>query len=87
MPFGRGKLFRLSRAGTGSSYVFATMHVADPRITSLLPRLRAALTDSKIVVVETVETGAALRQAIVKDRDAWRRAINGARRSKSGSLA
>jgi uncharacterized protein YbaP (TraB family) len=74
MPFRHGKLFRLTRAGTEPSYVFATMHSSDPRITSLSPRLRAALTGSKIVAVETVETGALLRQAITKDRAAWRRA-------------
>jgi uncharacterized protein len=75
MPFRHGRLFRLSRAGTGSSYVFATMHVSDPRVTSLSPRLRAALTEAKVVAVETVETGAALGQAIMKDSAAWRRAI------------
>jgi uncharacterized protein len=75
MPFKRGKLFRLSRAGTEFSYVFATLHSSDQRITSLSPRLRAALTNAKIVAVETVETGAVLRQAVVNDRDAWRRAI------------
>jgi uncharacterized protein len=75
MPFGLGKLFRLSRAGTEPSYVFATLHLSDPRITSFSPRLRAALTDSKIVALESVETGAVLRQAIMKDRAVWRHAI------------
>ncbi len=74
MPFGHGKLFRLSRAGTEPSYVFATLHLSDQRITSFSPRLRAALKDSKIVALETIETGAVLRQAIINDRAAWRRA-------------
>jgi uncharacterized protein len=74
MPFRHGKLFRLSRAGTEPSYVFATLHLSDPRITGFSPRLRAALTDSKVVALETVETGPVLRRAIMKDRAAWRRA-------------
>ncbi|MDQ6703882.1 MAG: TraB/GumN family protein [Pseudomonadota bacterium] len=75
MPFAHGKLFRLSRAGTGSSYVFATLHLSDRRITGFSPRLRAALTDSKIVALESVETGAVLRQAIAKNPAALRHAI------------
>jgi len=74
MPFRHGKLFRLSRAGTAPSYVFATLHLSDPRITSFSPRLRAAITDSKIVALETIETGAVLRGAIANNRAAWRRA-------------
>jgi uncharacterized protein YbaP (TraB family) len=74
MPFGRGKLFRLSRPGTEPSYLFGTLHLSDPRITSFSPRLRAALTDSKIVALESVETGAALRRAIRNNGAAWRRA-------------
>src|ERR1700730_4589664 len=49
MPFGHGKLFRLSRAGTDSSYLFATLHLSDQSITSFSTALRAALADSKIV--------------------------------------
>src|ERR1700737_1615603 len=74
MPFRHGKLFRLSRAGTEPSYVFATLHVSDPRITGFSPRLRAALAGSKIVALETIEIGAVLRGAITNNRAAWRRA-------------
>jgi uncharacterized protein YbaP (TraB family) len=74
MPFAQGKLFRLSRAGTKPSYVFATLHLSGRRITSFSPRLRAALKDSKIVALESIETGAVLRQAIMTDRPEWRRA-------------
>ena len=62
MPFRHGKLFRLSHAGTAPSYVFATLHLSDPRITSFSPRLHAAITDLKVVALETVETGAVLRR-------------------------
>jgi uncharacterized protein len=74
MPFARGKLFRLTRPGGEPSYLFATLHVADQRITHFSPRLRAALTGSKIVAVESVETGDVLRRAIAKDPAAWQRA-------------
>lgn len=74
MPFRHGKLFRLSRAGTAPSYVFATLHLSDPRITGFSPRLRAALAGSKTVALETIEIGAVLRGAITNDRAAWRRA-------------
>ena len=74
MPFRHGKLFRLSRAGSEPSYLFATLHLSDPRITSFSPRLTATLTNSKIVVLETVETGDVLRRAIRNNPAAWRRA-------------
>jgi uncharacterized protein YbaP (TraB family) len=73
MPFRHGKLFRLAHAGTEPSYVFATLHLSDPRITSFSKRLRAALTNSKIVALESVETGDVLRQAVANNGAAWRR--------------
>lgn len=75
MPFSHGRLFRLTRQGTKPSYLFGTLHLADPRVlASFSPRVRAAVTGSKIVVLETIETGDVLRQAIAKNPAAWRRA-------------
>ena len=74
MPFRYGKLFRLSRAESEPSYLFATLHLSDPRITSFSPRLTATLTGSKIVVLETVETGDVLRRAIRNNQAEWRHA-------------
>ncbi|MGC2220809.1 MAG: TraB/GumN family protein [Pseudolabrys sp.] len=74
MPFRHGKLFRLSRPGSEPSYLFATLHLSDPRVTGFSPRLTATLTNSKIVVLETVETGDVLRRAVRNDPAAWRRA-------------
>jgi uncharacterized protein YbaP (TraB family) len=74
MPFRHGKLFRLSRAGSEPSYLFATLHLSDPRVTSFSPQLTATLTNSKIVVLETVETGDVLLRAIKNNHAAWRRA-------------
>ncbi|MGA7385315.1 MAG: TraB/GumN family protein [Methylocella sp.] len=86
MPFRHGKLFRLSRAGTEPSYVFATLHLSDPRITAFSPRLRAALAGSKIVALESIEMGAVLRQAIMTDRPAWRRATVARENQKADRL-
>jgi uncharacterized protein YbaP (TraB family) len=74
MPFRHGKLFRLSRTGSEPSYLLATLHLSDPRITSFSPQLTTALTGSKIVVLESVETGDVLRNAIRNNPAAWRRA-------------
>jgi uncharacterized protein len=75
MPFRHGKLFRLSRAGGElPSHLFATLHLSDPRITGFSPTLTATLTGSKIVVLETVETGDVLLRAIKNSHAAWRRA-------------
>jgi uncharacterized protein len=74
MPFRRGKLFRVSRPGAGPSYIFGTLHSSDPRVTNFSPRLRAALTQSKIVVLESIEMGDVLQRAIAQDPAAWRRA-------------
>jgi uncharacterized protein len=72
MPFGHGKLFRLSRTGSAPSYVFATLHLSDPRIINLSPQLRSALKGSRILALETIETGAVLREVIRKNPAAWR---------------
>jgi uncharacterized protein YbaP (TraB family) len=74
MPFRHGKLFRLSRTGSEPSYLLATLHLSDPRITSFSPQLTTTLMGSKIVVLESVETGDELRNAIRNGRAAWRRA-------------
>jgi len=74
MPFRHGKLFRLSRTGRDPSYLLGTLHLSDPRITSFSPQLTATLTGSKIVVLESVETGDVLRNAIKNSHAAWRRA-------------
>jgi uncharacterized protein len=86
MPFRHGKLFRLSRAGSEPSYLFATLHLSDPRITSFSPRLTATLTSSKIVVLETVETGDVLRRAIRNNQAEWRRATLARKNQRADNL-
>jgi uncharacterized protein len=75
MPFGHGKLFRLSHEGTTPSYVFGTLHLSDPRIADFSPRPRAALANSKIVALEATNTGDTLARAIPTNRAAMRGAL------------
>jgi uncharacterized protein YbaP (TraB family) len=75
MPFGHGKLFRLSHEGTTPSYVFGTLHLSDPRIAHFSPGLRAVLANAKIVALEATDTGDALARAIPAKRAAMRAAL------------
>jgi uncharacterized protein YbaP (TraB family) len=75
IPFGQGKLFRLSRAGQEPSYIFGSLHLADPRITEFSPQLHAALAGSKVVALETTDTGASLDRTTERDRFELRKAL------------
>lgn len=72
MPFGRGKLFRLSHEGLAPSYLFGTLHLSDLRITDFSALLRAALANSKIVALEATGTGGALTRPIPANSAAMR---------------
>lgn len=73
-PFPHGTLFRLSRDGQ-TSYVFGTLHLDDPRVASFRPSVIAALSSSKTLALESVETGARLLRSIRKDPAAMRAAL------------
>lgn len=75
MPFGYGKLFRLSREGSAASYLFGTLHLSDPRLTDFSPELRAALANAKIVALEATGTGDASARAIPANRTTMRGAL------------
>jgi uncharacterized protein len=53
--FGRGKLLQISREGVAPSYLFGTLHLADPRVTSLSHLVRRALANARIVALESVD--------------------------------
>ncbi|MBY6241273.1 TraB/GumN family protein [Methylosinus sp. Sm6] len=72
-PFAEGRLFRLTGAGGESSYLFGSLHLADPRATNFSPALREALARSDTIVLEMAETAADLDR-IVKDDPARMRA-------------
>lgn len=67
-PFAQGKLFRLTNAEGKQSYIFGTLHLTDPRVTRLSPKLRGLLAQARLVALETIEDGASPRSAIGKDR-------------------
>jgi uncharacterized protein YbaP (TraB family) len=67
MPHGSGRLFRLTRPGLAPSFVFATAHVTDPRVTSLSPAVRHALDDATTVALELVENTEEIAQALARD--------------------
>lgn len=74
-PFGHGTFFRLTGGARSPSYVFGTLHLADPRVTNFAPHVREALAGAKIVALETVDFGDGLHKALVKDREALTAAL------------
>ncbi len=60
LPFARGKLFKVTSPSGSESYLFGTLHLADPRVTSFSSLVRKALSASEIMIMETSEIGASL---------------------------
>lgn len=54
-PNGSGLLWKIEKAGLGTSYLFGTMHMTDPRVTALPPFAQAAFDASSTVVIETTD--------------------------------
>ncbi|MEQ1951689.1 TraB/GumN family protein [Mesorhizobium yinganensis] len=52
---GRGLLWKVEKAGVSPSYLFGTMHVTDPRVTTLTPAAQAAYDKAGTVAIETTE--------------------------------
>ena len=52
---GKGLLWKIEREGATPSFLFGTMHVTDPRVTSLTPAARSAFDAAGTVVIETTE--------------------------------
>jgi len=55
IPNGTGLFWRIDRPGVAPSWLLGTMHVADPRITTLKGRVSAAFALADTVVLESVE--------------------------------
>jgi uncharacterized protein YbaP (TraB family) len=53
--FAKGLLWRVSRAGVASSYVFGTIHVADPRVLEIPDPVTRALANSRRYYTESVQ--------------------------------
>ncbi len=52
---GKGLLWKLEKDGKPASYLFGTMHMTDPRVTSLTPAAQKAFEGAKTVVIETLD--------------------------------
>src|SRR5690606_17387320 len=54
-PNGSGLLWKIEKEGIAPSYLFGTMHMTDPRVTSLTSDAQSAFDSSSTVVIETTE--------------------------------
>lgn len=54
-PNGKGLLWRIEKAGAGPSWLYGTMHLSDPRVTSLSPAASQAFEAAKTVAIETTD--------------------------------
>lgn len=54
-PNGRGLLWKVEKEGAAPSYLFGTMHMADPRVTELPEAAKTALEGAHSVVIETTD--------------------------------
>jgi uncharacterized protein len=52
---GEGRLWKLEKQGRKPSFLFATMHMTDPRVIDLTPEARTAFDGAETVVIETTE--------------------------------
>lgn len=64
IPHGEGLLFRIEHAGQRPSYLFGTMHVADPEILDLPQPVREAFDGARRVALEIVWDGVAAEYMI-----------------------
>ena len=54
--FSDALLWKVSKAGNSSSYIFGTIHVSDPRITNIPEVVKSALNNSDTFVMEALPT-------------------------------
>ena len=57
MPFSKGKLFKITKDGLQPSYIFGTIHTADPKATAFSPSLLAAVDGARVAAFELEEVG------------------------------
>ena len=67
IPFGEARFWRLEKEGRPASYLYGTMHVADPRATALDPAVADALDGARVVALELAETDPAAQQAALNE--------------------
>jgi len=54
-PFGEGLLWKLKKPGIRPSYLFGTIHLADPRLLEMKPGTRQAFDESRLLALEVTE--------------------------------
>ena len=54
-PYGEGLIWRIEKENVKPSYLFGTIHLADPRLLSLKPAARKAFDDSTTLALEITE--------------------------------
>lgn len=55
VPNGKGLLWRIEHPEAGTSWLFGTMHMSDPRVVTLPPAAQAAFDKAGTVVIETTD--------------------------------
>ena len=70
-PNGKGLLWKLEKAGEKPSWLFGTMHMTDPRVTTLPPAAQKAYDAADTVIIETTEVldQQKMMAAILKEPD------------------
>jgi uncharacterized protein len=58
-------LWRIEKAGVATSHLFGTVHISDPRVTTLSPAVTAALNSAKAVALEIADMSMAGMQAAI----------------------
>lgn len=69
LPFGNGRMFRLSHPGIVPSILFGTLHLSDPRVAKLSTRVTEAIIGARQVAVEFVKGSQSLRRPAPEGRD------------------
>ena len=54
-PNGKGLLWKLEKPGEKPSFLFGTMHMTDPRVTTLPPAAQKAFDAAGTVIIETTD--------------------------------
>jgi uncharacterized protein len=58
-------LWRIEKPGVAPSHLFGTVHISDPRVTTLSPAITAALTSAKAVALEIADMSTAGMEAAI----------------------
>ena len=72
-PFSEGQLWRVSKTGIGDSFVFGTIHVADPRVSIIAKPVDDALRRSRLLAMELVPEASDEAVAELEQLDEGRR--------------